>query len=649
MPGAVAVSWRILGVDLLLALGVGAVGAAVLTAVARFSRRRLPVPFLAVLLTSALLLATMGAGPSPLGWLLLSVAVLLTAPVLGGWLGAAVGARGGRGPGPGRAGTVCAVLAVVLVATGAAWLAWPGPGSPELTTEREGPPAPDPTARGTHPVVVSTYGSAPTGGSDRYGAAVDLVTRPVDASEVVDGWEPGSARADAWGFDATTVPVNATVWAPEGGGGPHPLVLVVHGNSPHADSELGFAYLGELLASRGYVVASLDQHFLNTGLLDRGGGLHGADEARAWLVERHLDQWAAWEEAGDGPARVDLDDVTLVGHSRGGEAVTVAAGSRPEVRAVVALAPSDGDAAAGTALAGVDYLTIAGTHDADVGTFAGADQYARTDVGPGGTKAAVAVYGANHSQFNSRWGRHDAGLGLAKHVLDTAALLAPEEQRQATAALVATFLDDDARGTLLGRLPDAAWLPETEYRVTVATGDRSSVETFAGDATVPEVRGGSAEVVPLPTRAGPADNTVLHVRPDRPGTTVTLPVAADAPVDGERLVVDLADAGVPGRGSTGPVVHLVATDEDGRTVSCPVTGDSGVPGPLPARTVKLALLQQGATSEPHLHTHTVPLECVEDAGAALTDVAALELRVEGLSGSGLYLDDVGVVGAAVRH
>jgi len=648
MPGAVAASWRILGVDLLLALAVGAVGGAVLTAVARLFRRRLPVPFLAALLTSAFLLATMGAGPSPLGWLLLCAVVLITAPVLGGWLGAAVGARRGRGPRPGRARTACAALAVVLVAAGGAWLAWPGPGAPERVAERGGPVPPDPTARGEHTVVVSTYGSAPTGGSERYGADVDLVTEPVDASEVVHGWEPGSARAGAWGFDATTVPVNATVWAPDGGG-PHPLVLVVHGNSPHADNELGFAYLGELLASRGYVVASLDQSFLDTGLLDRAGGLRGADRARAWLVERHLDQWAAWERAGDGPARVEPDDVTLIGHSRGGEAVTVAAATRPEVGTVVALAPSDGAVADGTVLTGVDYLTVAGTHDADVGTFAGADQYTRTEVGPAGTKAAVAVYGANHSQFNSRWGRHDAGLGLAKHVLDTAALLDAEEQRRVTAAFVAGFLDDDVRGSLLGALPDAPWLPETDYRVAVATGDRSGVETFADDARPPEVQGGSAEVLPLPTRTGRADNTVLRVRPDRPGTAVTVPLDADAPEDGERLVVDLADAGEPGTGRTRPVVHLVATADDGRTASCPVTGDSGVPGPLPARTVKHALLQQGTTSEPHLHTHTVPLRCVEDAGTALADVTALGLRIEALSGSGVYLDDLGVVDAAERR
>ena len=48
------------------------------------------------------------------------------------------------------------------------------------------------------------------------------------------------------------MPVNGRVWYPHGGG-PYPLVLIVHGNHNMKDySDPGYAYLGTLLASRGH-------------------------------------------------------------------------------------------------------------------------------------------------------------------------------------------------------------------------------------------------------------------------------------------------------------------------------------------------------------------------------------------------------------
>ena len=48
------------------------------------------------------------------------------------------------------------------------------------------------------------------------------------------------------------------------GEGPFPLTLIVHGNHNMIDySDEGYGYLGNLLASRGIIVVSVDQNFIN--------------------------------------------------------------------------------------------------------------------------------------------------------------------------------------------------------------------------------------------------------------------------------------------------------------------------------------------------------------------------------------------------
>src|SRR4029077_18715778 len=103
-----------------------------------------------------------------------------------------------------------------------------------------------------------------------YGSSVTIKTNTVNASEFFEdltGWKRWGGKK-YWGFDAADLPLNARVWYPYGPC-PFPLVLIVHGNHNPADfSDPGYAYLGELLASRGFIVASVDENFLNDGLCD---------------------------------------------------------------------------------------------------------------------------------------------------------------------------------------------------------------------------------------------------------------------------------------------------------------------------------------------------------------------------------------------
>ena len=72
------------------------------------------------------------------------------------------------------------------------------------------------------------------------------------------------ARSRYWGFDLDKLPLNARVWYPDAPG-PFPLALIATGIHRMNDfSDPGYQYLGESLASRGFILASVDQNFLNS-------------------------------------------------------------------------------------------------------------------------------------------------------------------------------------------------------------------------------------------------------------------------------------------------------------------------------------------------------------------------------------------------
>jgi hypothetical protein len=129
---------------------------------------------------------------------------------------------------------------------------------------------------------------------------------------------------------------------------------------------------------------------------------------------------------------VDTANIALVGHSRGGEAVVIAAAFNNlprnpddanlafdfhfDIKSLVALAPIDGQfnpAGRSAPLTNVDYLVLQGAHDGDVSAFSGERAYNRLKFTDGKPhfKSALFIYRANHSRFNTAWGLNDAGDG----------------------------------------------------------------------------------------------------------------------------------------------------------------------------------------------------------------------------------------------
>jgi hypothetical protein len=247
--------------------------------------------------------------------------------------------------------------------------------------------------------------------------------------------------------------------------GPAPLVVFLHGNhgncrpadgsedacvtlTAHDCTEPGFSttpnaqgylYLQDTLAAQGYVTVSLSANALNC-----------RDDyipQRTQLVLEHLRRWAAWSTAASGPfggafvGRVDLGRVSLVGHSRGGEAVAAAPAALAAtpiagvtLASVLAIGPTD---FRDPRPSGVAFSVLLPGCDADVRTLEGLLHYDRgLDPTDANVRSQLLFVGANHNFFNREW-RFDDNDGFAGVCSDAVQVGAPAQR-----GMLEVFLSD---------------------------------------------------------------------------------------------------------------------------------------------------------------------------------------------------------------
>ncbi|MFF4410758.1 hypothetical protein [Streptomyces sp. NPDC001404] len=254
----------------------------------------------------------------------------------------------------------------------------------------------------------------------------------------------------------------------------HPLALMLHGwgtatcqtgdqpararswpcgkDAKPVDNYLGYSYLAEALAEKGYVVVSVSANGIQAQEKNEG------HIARAALLDKHLELWQQLSQ-GKGPlaelkqftGRVDLGRVGTMGHSRGGGGVLAQAldSHKPPagvtIRGTLAFAPAmNGIDPARERITRVPVSVVVGTCDA---------MWEKTVV-PGAEQHDLP--GANHNFFNTVW---TPGTGPAFAMDDVAVekrnrpggqcettngtgtvrQLTPAEQRKAALDLTTTF------------------------------------------------------------------------------------------------------------------------------------------------------------------------------------------------------------------
>lgn len=376
---------------------------------------------------------------------------------------------------------------------------------------------PSPKERGPYNVKVATYGSGNDLHRPEYSQNATFITESVNGLAFLDNWEglSGWWRERYWGFDSRSLPLNGRIWYPLGKG-PFPLTLIVHGNHDMQDySDEGYEYIGKLLASRGIITVSVDQNFINASWSDIFGGLDDENDARAWLLLEHLRVFHEWNETENHPFfhRIDTANIALIGHSRGGEAVAHAAvfnklSHYPDdasfkfnynfnIKSIAAIAPVDGQYKLGstkTAVDNINYLVIHGSQDGDVSSFMGSQQYERINFTDSlyFFKSGVYIYGANHGQFNSKWGKNDSSNPF-DGLLNLKQLISADYQRTIAEVYLSSFLEITLKNNrqylplFIDWRKGREWLPNTIYLNQFQDSSFKAIADFNEDFEVTSI------------------------------------------------------------------------------------------------------------------------------------------------------------------
>ena len=212
--------------------------------------------------------------------------------------------------------------------------------------------------------------------------------------------------------------------------GPFPLIVFLHGRhvtcfdgfaflqwpcpSPNSSipSYQGYEYIAQILASHGYIVASISANGINAQ--DNMSSDFGA-LARAQLIQHHLQLWDAFNATGTAPlgnlfvGAVDLNNVGTMGHSRGGEGIVrhfifnANQGSPFGIKAVFPLAPTNFSR---NVINQVPLAVMLPYCDGDVSDLQGVhffDDALYNVSGDLSPKQTILVMGANHNFFNTIW------------------------------------------------------------------------------------------------------------------------------------------------------------------------------------------------------------------------------------------------------
>lgn len=477
-----------------------------------------------------------------------------------------------------------------------------------------------------------------------------------------------------WDYEVSEVPMRGRVWYPVEASS-CPVLFIAHGNHHIAtESYLGYDYLGEYLASHGYVVVSADHNACNM--------LSNENDGRAVLLLEHIRLLLSYNEEKGNPLynRLDEENLAIAGHSRGGEMVATAClfneyDRYPEhggnefdydyhIKSIIAIAPTVNQykpADHSVELENVNYLLLHGAADRDVTDFNGMSQYENISFTGEGDyiKSALYIAGANHGQFNSLWGEYDQ-QGPATALFNPASLISETDQQQIAKVFIKVFLDVTLRGdesckSLLTSWEDyAAQLPETVYVQCYETSgfttiadfeEDSDLETVTMEGIVTDASGFNWWTEDLMDFAGKTSFDTHALRLRWSGRASYQLTQLELDMTGQAFNFDICDLD-EGDVENGELAlidgEVQLTDDSGNTAVASIRDHATVYPILPVKTDKLDYVFDTCTYQKAFSTVSIPVAEFALEGDTFDFTAVSEISLNFTKGGQVAVDNIGL-------
>lgn len=489
-----------------------------------------------------------------------------------------------------------------------------------------------------------------------------------------------------WGFTFDVVPLQGKVWYPKEVEN-CPVLFIIHGNhSMTVDSYLGYEYIGNHLASRGYVVVSVDENVLNY-YIDQG--LESENAGRAALLLENMKQIEKYNQTPDGELyqKMDFNHIALAGHSRGGEAVALATlynelKRNPDnanmvldydfnIESIIAIAPTTNQyypAGKNVEIKDVNYLLIHGANDQDVTTFMGVKQY--NNLSFSGEKECYKVYkyifGANHGQFNTMWETDFSGI--RKFILNQATILERETQRQILLGYVTAFLEDTLQGKqeyrtlLLEDNTEDESMPQTLYITAYEDSSFQPIATYEEDMELDTLtcEEGNVDIygmsywkeIEVPFYGyhsyADTDNHAVYLNwKNRTDASYSYQIPKSVFERGNVFTFSVMDYDVDGvkSGEHVPLDFSIEfQDEEGNCALVRLGDYSKIAPPLPVRLYKLEVLTSKLNYKMNFQTVRIPYSEIKEQNPKLQmdRIVKVEFRFDQVERGTILIDQVGV-------
>ncbi|CAF2444102.1 unnamed protein product [Rotaria sp. Silwood2] len=393
----------------------------------------------------------------------------------------------------------------------------------------------DPSLNGNYSYGFLTYGS---GFDNRieYGSQASIITPTIDLSSIIT---ISSFNKQNFKYNESALPLNGRIWYPiNTSHGPYPIVLMVHGNHMSTESsENGYEYLGTMLASQGFLTVSIDENFLNLAppyssteygkmlkikKYDVSFSRRPEFIARALIILETLKQLRLWnrQEKNQFYNQLDLSNIGLMGHSRGGETIVIAHMLNklkflPDYPTTISLSDynfgikalfsisgtDDGYTPLGYSLESHDVTMfgIHGIYDGDLLSFMFQGKLKNLRFTSNSSnynfKASLYVHQANHGQFNSKWGRYDLIPGV-NQLIDVRPIMKIEDQQHICKIYMSALMNIVLKNQMQYRIlfedyrAGLTYLPYTNYISTFQDSNEIVIANFENyDVTLGTISG----------------------------------------------------------------------------------------------------------------------------------------------------------------